>query len=360
MRPLPCFFFFSSGALLTLAVMACGSSDATNPGPRDDAALDASTIPPPRPPTADEDSSIPKDAGFTGPTTALPAAAAQMAGAACDYMQRCWPAYIDEHVGSLAACKTGSTLVQEGRHRAGAVFGTAALNAATTCFATISCDSLYGNVVQTKCAFPAPVNGGALGAQCNKADDCGSGRCAGNTKVACGACAATVTLKVGDTCGVSAGTVCPAGSACLGKCVLEQGLNDPCDGDLATIAGTKICGSGLKCTASTCVKAGAAGAACTKSLECDPFQLALCDKVAGQCATVEMLALGAACKSSDVLYACGKGLRCLTPAGSADGTCQLPLAAGAACNAVGTDTCVFGYDCNGTCVAPGSDRPVCK
>jgi hypothetical protein len=360
MRALPS--LIASSFLFALAAAACSSNDGAaagvSPG---DAGSDAPVVTHDDSGSPDDagggDAAKPPDAGFTGPTTPLPAMATQIAGALCDYFQRCFPAYIDEYMGSLAACKSGEAVAQQGQYPAGSLFSKAAVDASAACFASTSCDSLYGYTIQTTCAIPRPVNGGAVGAQCATSDGCASNLCTGSTPTTCGSCAASVTVKVGDACSPETGKICPAGSSCLGKCVAQQGLNAPCNGTATT--GTLVCGAGLTCTAGTCVKAGAAAAACTASADCDTFQLAVCDKIAGVCKTLQFLDLDAPCSSTDRLHECGKGLRCIKPAGATDGTCQAAVQPGGACTT--SNNCVFGYNCrNDVCVGAGSDRPVCK
>ena len=309
-------------------------------------------------PDAGGDSALPKEAGPSGPTIARDPAVDQLADATCAFYQRCFPAYISEYTGTLAGCKSGAAVALRGTYAPGALFDKAAFDASTACLTAASCDKLYGSAFQIECAPPAPVNGAAVGAECNKANDCASGLCNGKTSTACGHCAASTIVKTGDACDESTGKICAKGSICAGKCIQEQGLGATCDGDFTT--GTMVCGSALKCVSGKCAKAAGNGTACTKSGDCDVFQLQVCDKAASlTCVTIQFVGADAACETIGTTTECGQGLRCIAAAGSSSGTCKPAVMPGNAC--VRSSDCVFGYNCrSNVCTAAGSDLPVCK
>lgn len=353
-------------SLLLFVAVAASSTACSSEGASAGAAAEADSGPRPAEPKAHDP--VPSDAGGdsrahepdaapSGPTIALAAAADQLADALCAYYQRCWPVYITEYTGTLAGCKTGAAVALRGNYAPGALFDQAAFEAATSCLAAESCDAVYGTKFQVECAPPKPINGAPVGAECNKSNDCASGFCTGKTESACGKCAASTMMKVGDACDDATGKLCPNGSICFEKCIRVQSLGEPCNGDFTT--GTLACGNGLRCVSGTCAKTGAAGSACTKSADCDPFQLQTCEKTVGQCASIQFLALGVACNTSDFASECGQGLRCITMAGSSDGTCQPPVQPGQPCTR--SSSCTFGYNCrNDKCTAAGSEYPVCK
>jgi hypothetical protein len=220
--------------------------------------------------------------------------------------------------------------------------------------ASAQCDFLDAD---TKCPLPKTVNGSPVGAPCNKKNDCASLDCTGQSSTACGTCAATVGVKLGDVC--SDTKLCPAGAVCRGKCTMEQGPGDACDSDLTVAPGAMVCGESLKCVAGKCEKSGGPGAACTNQSGCDVYQLQVCDTAAGHCTSMQFLTAGAACATNDDAHMCGMGMRCITPAGSTSGTCQTAIQPGQAC--VRSSSCTFGYDCIGNvCTAHGSNRPICK
>lgn len=357
-----CVVLFSS-AVVSVVVAGCSSSDSSAPDTSPDAAVDARRSAPdsggPDDPDA-ADSATPKEAGPMGPTVALAPAADQLADALCAFYQRCAPQFISEYAGSLANCKTGASLGVNGGYFPGALFDKAAFDKATACYGALSCDALYGGAYQVACTVPLPVNAGAVGAECNQANDCASSLCTGNTASACGHCAASTVVAVGAPCDATTGTICPNGAYCIDKCIAVVGLGATCDGDgTNTLNATQVCGSGLSCVLGKCAKAAGVGAACTKQSQCDTTKLVTCDQAASQCVAITFLDVDAPCMIFGSTTECGKGLRCVGASGATTGTCKASVPAAGAC--VRSSDCVFGYNCRtNVCVAAGSDLPVCK
>ena len=359
---LPAGLIVSSFVAIAAAGSGCSSSDASSPATSPDAASDAPRAVDPGPPdAAADDTSTPKDAAPSGPTITLAPAADQLADALCTFYQRCFPAYISEYTGSLAACKSGGSVALRGGYAPGALFDKAAFDASTACYAAISCDALYGAAFQVACAAPPPVNGAAVGAECNQATDCASNLCNGKTTSACGHCVTSTVVAVGAACDDATGKICPKGAYCISKCVAQVGLAATCDGDGSTVGstGTMLCGSGLNCVSGKCAKAGTTGTTCTQQSDCDFVQLEKCDTVAGKCVPIQFLDVDAPCMPFGSTTECGKGLRCITASGAMSGTCRAASQPGQAC--VRSSDCVFGYNCRSNlCTAAGSDLPVCK
>ncbi len=366
MRALPSRVFASAillGAAIA-AIAACSSNDPLAAGAGGDAGPDANAVETkdPGPPDAaalgrDASSSDASDAAFNGPTLALPAAADALGAAQCAFLERCFTEYTNQYAGSLAGCTTGDATQLRGDYPSAALFDTAAIDATVSCYAALSCGALYTSLGEATCPTPKPVNGAPVGASCNEHVDCASSFCSGASGAACGTCAVSTTVSLGDSCSDSTGKRCPTGAVCHGTCVIELAPGEACTAPGATPP-TSVCASSLPCVAGVCTKSGGPGTSCTSSGKCDTFQLQSCDAAAGQCAAIVFLASGDACKVGDDGHMCGGGMRCIAPAGVTMGTCQTAAQPGQAC--VRSSSCTFGYDCKGNvCTAAGATRPTC-
>jgi hypothetical protein len=359
---------FAVSALLLAGAVACSSSDSAATIAGGDAGSDApaAQLPDPGPPDGGGNSEhAPRDAAsdapvFTGPTSTLAAATDALGAAECAFLERCFTEYTNEYTGSLAGCSSGAATQLRGDYASGALFDKTQIDATVACYGALTCDALYGTFGQTHCPAPKPVNGAASGAACNQDNDCASSFCSVVGNAACGTCAPGTPVNLGDACRQSPGQQCPAGSVCNSRCVLELGPGQACT---ASTAGaplpTSVCASGLSCVSGTCTKSGGPGTACGATGKCDTFQMQVCDSVSSQCTSIEWLASGAACVTSDDAHMCGGGLRCIAPANTSAGTCGAAVQPGQAC--AHSSSCSFGYDCkSNVCTAQGSTRPMCN
>ncbi|TAK31449.1 MAG: hypothetical protein EPO40_04695 [Myxococcaceae bacterium] len=175
------------------------------------------------------------------------------------------------------------------------------------------------------------------------------------------------------------GTACDAGLACSGsatstfsRCRTAVAAGAACD----PTGVMNVCATGTNCVtragASTCVAQGAQGGACrTDSPRCDA-SLECSSSGTGVCRAV--VAVGAACDTSNVTTVCAMSATCIATApGSAMGTCRAAgTVAGTACRDA-APRCDTGLDCSsmtgsgicrrsvasGAACAPGNIADVC-
>ncbi len=282
------------------------------------------------------------DGGTDGGGSAIEAACAVDATAACETFERCERGGAATLYGSLAACVEALKAQCVTAFSAPGVQRTLTqLAACSAARASESCTDVFDNIPPAACTPPAGTR--AMGAPCVFNSQCASTWCALGHD-ACGTCA---PLPVpGTDCSNQA---CGQGLQCLSR-IEDGGVALRCQAIVTAVGGTcdhyTPCGEGLSCVGSllfadagvraegTCLSAGAdAGVACDPRSRTAPgcvSQVGLfCSSASLTCEADTPVAAGEACGAFDGGVArgiCTLGASCL------GGVCVSPVALGAACD----------------------------
>jgi hypothetical protein len=113
------------------------------------------------------------------------------------------------------------------------------------------------------------------------------------------------------------------------------------------------------CSNGTCANGAAAGTSCANGESCDQTKGLICDTPTKTCKELKLANPGETCGFVDgSIVGCGAGGKCNVTTGTGAGTCDAPLADGAACK-VGGPGCQTPATCtNGVCTIP--DPGACK
>lgn len=270
----------------------------------------------------------------------------QLVSALCNKLNECLPFAVKAAYKDAAECIT--------RQKSQCVKSLSAPSTGLTPAFVSGCASAYSSatcndVLKQPDACKTPAGSLADGTPCGEDSQCVGRACNTNGISNCGACSTRVAAG-GDCTG---GKKCDDGLSCApnGKCVAPAGAGTAC-GD------NQPCQTPLVCSKGTCSEGAAAGASCADGEACNAFKGLLCDPTSKTCKELKVANPGETCGLVDGSFvACGAGGKCKTGTGGS-GTCQAPVADGAACTADGPG-CQEPAECvNGVCTI--NDPAACK
>ena len=215
-------------------------------------------------------------------------------------------------------------------------------------FASAACSDVIDGALPAVCLGPAHPGPVAIGGSCAFGTQCASGHCSVPRGADCGTCA-TDDAQVGDPCPTSCGPLryCDAST---NLCASYGELGAPCDTAGHNCRFGLVCVGDASGATGACATPAAEGAACdTSSATGTPCSLEdnlVC--VAKVCAKAPTATTGQACgPTKPISTLCIAGSRC-DATGGATGTCEGPIADGAACNTGSNDYCLPNADCVGS------------
>jgi hypothetical protein len=276
---------------------------------------------------------------------AAPTACKAFSVALCNRLAACASSAISSSYGDLATCTARNTSVCLTRQQTTDVVSSATgLGPCTQLLPNVDCSALLDNALPSGCRY-AP---GARpdGQSCSDDGQCASTRCSRAADAMCGVCAelapAEAACNADSDC--ASGLVCTTDQVCRAPSVMAAS----CDA-------AHPCVFPLSCANAHCGAALASGASCDPANDqCDHYASLACSAAPSTCSPWLQAQPGQACGYTSTGWAvCTGGGTCRIASGAIAGSCDTPLADGAACVVGSGPACLTLARCiGGVCRLP--------